>query len=56
MATEREHDKKVVEDNDVQFFWLIATADLEIDNDEVHTALFVKDNSTMRGFQLQVGC
>ena len=28
--------KKVVKGDDVQFFWLITTADFEIDDDETH--------------------
>jgi len=31
--------KKVMTDDDVQFHWLIATADFEIDNKQTHDAL-----------------
>ena len=39
--------KKVVKDNDVQFFWLITTADFEIDDDEIHIVLFFLNNRTL---------
>jgi len=50
--------KKVVKDNDVQFFWLIATADFEIEDEEVHAALLLKITElyvTVRGFSMASG-
>ena len=50
--------KKVVEEDDVQFFWLIATADFEIDDHEIHTALLLKITElyvTVRGFSMASG-
>ena len=50
--------KKVVKDNDVQFFWLITTADFEIDDDEIYIALLLKITElyvTVRGFSMANG-
>jgi len=44
--------KRVIED-DVQFYWLIVTADFEINNDEIHQVLLYKIAEiyvTVRGF------
>ena len=45
--------KKVITDEDVQFHWLIATADFEIDDQETHDTLLkmiVEIYVTIRGF------
>ena len=45
--------QKVVTSDDVQFYWLITTADFDIDESEVHTALLkeiVQLYVTIRGF------
>lgn len=45
--------KKVITDDDVQFHWLIATADFEIDNKQTHDTLLkmiVELYVTIRGF------
>ena len=50
--------KKVVKDDDVQFFWLITTADFEIDDDEIYIALLLKITElyvTVRGFSMANG-
>jgi len=50
--------EKVIKDDDVQFFWLIATAEFEIDDSEVHTALLLKITElyvTVRGFSMASG-
>ena len=50
--------KKVVEDEDVQFYWLIVTADFEVDDEEVHAALLLKITElyvTVRGFSMASG-
>ena len=50
--------KRVIEDNDVQFYWLIVTADFEIDDDEIHKVLLHKIAElyvTVRGFSLASG-
>ena len=31
--------KRVIEDDDVQFYWLIVAADFEIDDDQIHEVL-----------------
>ena len=50
--------KEVASDNDVQFYWLIATADFEVDDYEIHRTLLVKIVElyvTVRGFSLANG-
>ena len=50
--------KSVIEDDDVQFYWLIVTADYEIDDDEIHKVLLHKIAElyvTVRGFSLASG-
>ena len=45
--------KKITEDDDVQFYWIISTADFEIDDTETHNLLLYKTVElfvTMRGF------
>ena len=45
--------RKVIEDEDVQFYWIISTADFEIDDTETHDLLLYKIVElfiTMRGF------
>ena len=45
--------KKVIDDDDVQFYWIISTADFEIDDTETHNLLLYKIVElfiTMRGF------
>ena len=47
--------KRVTNDDDVQFYWLIASADFEIDDQETHDLLLnriVKLFLTVRGFSL----
>ena len=50
--------KEVTSDNDVQFYWLIATADFDVDDYEVHDTLLLKIVElyvTVRGFSLASG-
>ena len=50
--------QKVTSDDDVQFYWLIVTADFEIDDNEVHGILLEKIVElyiTVRGFSLASG-
>ena len=50
--------KRVTEDDDVLFYWLIVAADFEIDDDEVHKVLLHKIAElyiTVRGFSLASG-
>jgi len=45
--------RKVIEDEDVQFYWIISTADFEIDDMETHDLLLYKIVElfiTMHGF------
>ena len=50
--------KRVVEDDDVQFYWLIVTADFEIDDDKIHEVLLHEIAElyvTVRGYSLASG-
>ena len=50
--------KEVTSDNDVQFYWLIATADFEVDDYQIHDILLLKIVElyvTVRGFSLANG-
>jgi len=50
--------KEVTSDNDVQFYWLIATADFDVEDYEIHDTLLLKIVElyvTVRGFSLASG-
>ena len=57
-TTKTRNAKRVIEDDDVQFYWLIVTSDFEIDDDEIHKILLHKIAElyvTVRRFSLASG-
>ena len=57
-TTKTRNAKRVIEDDDVQFYWLIVTSDFEIDDDEIHKILLHKIAElyvTIRRFSLASG-
>ena len=57
-TTKTRNAKRVIEDDDVQFNWLIVTSDFEIDDDEIHKILLHKIAElyvTVRRFSLASG-